>query len=503
MTGAALPLPIAAASRPRIAPAVRAALVLLVAALLLRGGRIGDPLAGFDEQFYLLVGDRIWHGAVPYVDLWDRKPAGLFLLFAAIRALPGDGVAAAQAVATLFAAATAWCVALLARRAPAVGWAPATLAGIVYLGGVDQLWGSVAQTPVFYNLPIAAAALLTLRAAGNPRDRGAAVMAMLLAGTAIQIKTNAAFEAVFFGLWLTAATWRATRSAPATLRRAAILALIGGLPTLLVIGWYISVGAFDAWWQANVLSVVAKGRPNDAIAVATLVESASLFAPFALLAVAGLHLRRRSLRAWDGTAIFQACWVAVAATDFVALGGYWPHYALPLLLACAPLVSSVLALRIWGPALCLFAVAPSAWQAVRAPVKAARNRALAAQVTAALPADVRTRCLFLFEGPPIYYHLTQACLVSPFAYPAHLSTVREAAAIPGDAATELRRAMARRPGTVISVRDAPYVGRDAAQEAILLAELRRAYRPIAMMPYAPRPASARLVIWRRNDLAAR
>lgn len=44
-------------------------LALLAVALITRAGRIGDPAIQMDEQFYLLVADRMWHGALPYVDI--------------------------------------------------------------------------------------------------------------------------------------------------------------------------------------------------------------------------------------------------------------------------------------------------------------------------------------------------------------------------------------------------------------------------------------------------
>jgi hypothetical protein len=40
------------------------ALFLLVA-LVLRAPWLGDPLFHADEQFYLLMGDRLWHGVIP------------------------------------------------------------------------------------------------------------------------------------------------------------------------------------------------------------------------------------------------------------------------------------------------------------------------------------------------------------------------------------------------------------------------------------------------------
>ena len=92
------------------------ALLLLGAALLLRAASFGNPVIEGDEGFYLLVGDRMRHGLLPYVDVWDRKPVGLFLVYAAIRLLGGEGIWQYQLVATVFAAGTALLVSRIAIR---------------------------------------------------------------------------------------------------------------------------------------------------------------------------------------------------------------------------------------------------------------------------------------------------------------------------------------------------------------------------------------------------
>ena len=110
-------------------PRLSAAAFFLLLALLIRSPQFGNPVIQVDEQFYLLVGDRMWHGALPFVDVWDRKPWGLFALYAAIRLLGGEGIIQYQVVATLFAAATAWMIWRLARRvAPDRG---AIFAGVI------------------------------------------------------------------------------------------------------------------------------------------------------------------------------------------------------------------------------------------------------------------------------------------------------------------------------------------------------------------------------------
>ena len=485
---------------PRVAPRTIALLAIAAAGVLLRFGQFGNPIAGLDEQFYLLVGDRMWQGELPYVDLWDRKPVGLFLLFAAIRLLPGDGVLAAQLVACASAIATGWLVATIARRW--VGWPAAAMAAIVYLAGLNELWGDTSQTPVFYNLPTAAAALLVLPAADRPGGvaaRRAGMAAMALVGLAVQIKTNAAIEGALFGGWLLRAEWRATHDPGRTVRRGAELLLIAAVPTLAAAAGYALLGRFDAWWQANVLSVLAKGRPGDPAAIGTLAESVLLATPVLLLALLGLWARTRRFTRWRADTGFLIGWTLLATADFGALGGYFPHYALPLLLACSCLIASAFALRRVGP--WLFALA-MAWPLVHAlainPRAGAKERAIAAQVVAALPRDVRTRCLFMFQGPVIYYHLTQACRVTRFAFTAHLSSGRESRALGVDAAVALDAAMARHPGTVITVAHSTWQDRNPAIERRLAARLARDYRPVAWLPTRSFFPDERLVIWRRN-----
>ena len=484
-----------------VAPWVVSAWTIVLAAIVLRYGQFGNAIAGLDEQFYLLVGDRIWAGELPYADIWDRKPLGLFALFAAIRLLPGNGVLAAQLVATAFAIATGWLIVLLARRT--VGWVPATMAAVFYIAGAGELWAGTTQTPIFYNALVAGAALLTLRATTAAAIRPKpAVAAMLLAGIAIQIKTNALFEGAFFGAWMLWHEWTRTRLLPCVARIAGMFALAGAVPTLAAIASYVAIGQFDAWWQANILSIIAKGRPNNEAAVGNFWETVILMAPVGMLALAGLRRQTVRFGRWKTETVFVLGWIVAGMIDFVAIGGYFPHYAVPLLLACTPLVASAFALPRWRWA--AFALS-LAWPLVHStwlnPRVSAKESSYAQAVVAALPTDVRSRCLFIYEGPVIYYHLTQACRVTRYAFTAYLSSSREAPALGVDAAAELDATMARRPGTVITVAGSRWQDRSPAMERRLSATLIRDYRPTHTLPYRLNPADGRLVIWRRNGLS--
>ena len=482
-------------------PAVVAALALTIIAIVLRRGQYGNAIAGLDEQFYLLAGDRMWHGELPYIDLWDRKPFGLFLLFALIRLLPGDGVFAAQLVATAFAAGTAWMVAILAHRR--AGWPAAIMGGVFFLAGEIELWGDTTQTPVFYLLPVAVAAWLTLRAAADPLGAAggrAAGVGMLLVGVAMQIKTNAVLEGCFFAAWYLFSFYRAERRPLVLAATTARLAILGLAPTLAVMAWFAAIGAFPDWWQANVLSVIAKGRPDDAAVAKMLEETVVLIAPILLLSLFGLWAATRRFAVWNRAVVFRLGWITVAAIDFGAIGGYYPHYALPLLLAASTLIAEGFRVRVAGP---LFFGLSMIWPAVHTQVFMPRvgviERGIARQVLAAIPSDVATRCLFIYEGPVIYYHLTHACRVSRFAFTAHLSSRREQNALGVDPRAELDMTMARRPGTVITVEADARPDRAMDQERRLMMTLRRDYRVVATLPHRNFTGDEHLLVWRRRD----
>ena len=134
--------------------------LIALCALALRWNALGDPNYQIDETFYLLVGDAMHHGALPYVDIWDRKPPGLFAIYWLAAAAP-DPVLGYQLLALLSATLTAWLVRAIA--AGLAGPRAGLLAALAYLAMLQPLLGGGGQSPVFYNLPIAAAAALAMR----------------------------------------------------------------------------------------------------------------------------------------------------------------------------------------------------------------------------------------------------------------------------------------------------------------------------------------------------
>ncbi len=422
---------------PRIA-------ILLLVALLLRAPLYGDPVIHSDEQFYLLVGDRMLHGALPYVDIWDRKPIGLFAIFAGIRLFGGTGIFAYQLVATLFAAATAW---LIARIAGHHASRPAaTVAGALYLVWLMLFDGAGGQAAIFYNLPVAGAALLTLDAVARPDktfDRRAAG-AMALMGLAIQIKYTVAVEGTFFGLAL---LWALRRhgAAPATLAARAVswmgLALF---PTLAVLAFYAALGHADAFFYANFLSAFDRASDEPPPLLAAHLASA-LAGLVPLLACAAWGARRTIDRAANR---FVLAWAGAAFTAIVAMGTMRAHYFLPLLVplaaAAAPAFDRRGRLNHQLAAGMVLLGVVAAFFVVRDHVARRGN----AQQIAALVRLIGQRppgCMFAFGSEPILYHLTHSCLPTPYIFRSHLSQTRERRAIGVVPRAEVARILANRP----------------------------------------------------------
>ena len=474
-------------------------LLLLGIAVALRSAQFGNAINGLDEQYYLLVGDRMLHGAVPYVDLWDRKPWGLFALFAAIRLLGGDGVVQAQLVATLFATATALTVSAIAVRT--LPRTPAILAGIFYLVALQSLWGGTTQTPVFYNLPVALAAWLALRTAPDligRHDMARAFGAMLLCGLAMQIKTNAVFEGAAIGLWL---LWRMHRAQAPTGRIAATVAgfaLLGLLPTVAVAAGYAATGHFPAWWFAGYQSQLLKHGTAGPVALLRLREMAGLLGPVAAIAAIGAA----RITSWRDEHVLLAAWALIALADALALGGFWPHYALPFAVPAAILAGHAFAAPRWGKIAFFVLIAYPCTDALLLDrITAADERRIATATLAAIPADAPTRCLFIYEGPAIYYHLTHACLVTRYAFTDHLRSSAEADALGEDSHRALREALARRPGTILTLDPSLWTERNTVNDGIVAAALARDYVRVARLPHRHYSLGREsLIVWRRRDL---
>ncbi|MCC2980723.1 DUF2029 domain-containing protein [Sphingomonas sp. IC4-52] len=457
-------------------------LLLLAVAIAARAVTFANPIVHVDEDFYFTVARDMWAGALPYVDIWDRKPPGLFLIYLLPAALPfGWGIIAYQALALVAVVITAW---IIARLAEAGGWARgATLSGVAYILWLNLASGQGGQSPVFYNPLMAGAALLIIgnRARSGWRD-GAA---MLLVGLALQVKYSALFEGLFFGIWIMARDWRAGRPIGRVAVPGVGLATLALLPTIAAAGYYAAIGHLDAFTFANFRSISARRTDPALERVGNFLKVAALLLPLLVMAVdsvrhgaGGQGAGQPQGEVAPGAQRFLLCWLSVAIAGIVVFGGWFDHYALPAIVPGAVCAAGFLGARQRGRMVALGLAALIGTVTI---VADRLGRGGPAQFEGLVHAiGDGPGCLWVYSGTPKIYAAVPRCRVTRYLFPSHLYRTREQGAIGVDQEAEVRRILALAPQVIVmrplSIGERPEI------RAIVTAAMARGYVVAAHRP---------------------
>ena len=424
--------------------------VLLLAALILRAAALGDPNVHLDEAFYLQVGAAMHHGVVPYIDMWDRKPLGIFIIYWAIAGL-STSPWFYQLVALLVAVATAWVLARIAQLWTSAN--AALMAGISYLAMLNVLDGMGGQSPVFYNLLMALAAWLILSnwsGADLVRFRKAHLQAMALCGLSLTIKQTTLFESMLFGLagifWL----WRRNLGLTAILRHGAIAVGVAVAPTALIALWYAGNGWWADWYHAMITSNARRQGIGDNALHHNLVAITRLLGVYAGVALVGLVSQRQN-PAFAPYRAFMLVWLAVAIVALVAVPNFFSHYALPILLPLTPLAALGFDLNRLGAA--FFAmnlvVAVILGRAFDFETHRASRQAFE-EMAETVTRNRGNGSMLMLYGPPLLYTATDSQPMSPLVFPEHLINDLETDVSPIRTKAEVERIVAARPRVVVA-----------------------------------------------------
>ncbi|MFM5925196.1 MAG: hypothetical protein ACKOPG_13515 [Novosphingobium sp.] len=410
------------------------AALLVAAAFALRMDSFGDPVAHSVDQFYLLVGQRMHWGLVPYVDIWDRKPPGIFLIYYLLTFVSTSAVVF-QVAATLFAAATAVMVARISSR-----WASPTgavFAGLLYLLMLGDFYGNTGEAAIFYNLFVAVAVYLIT---GVP-DFRRFCWAMLCLGVALTIKQTVIFEACLLGC---AAVMRL--SPDRWWRNGLEFVAIGILPTALFAGWFLLIGHFPAFWNAVTASIFLKASPTSADIVGRSLDLGRRFIPLVALCAIALVLPSRPFAPHRG---FVMAWIAAAVLGVILVPQLYIHYGQPLVLPLS--VAASCALDRGRVGMALGALAALASLIYHAPFQFAAHARSKAEMVAlselvrSLPGD----SLLVFDGPSALYTMSGRRFLSPLVFPPHLNHAIELNVSGIDTNREIVRVLAMNPEVVV------------------------------------------------------
>lgn len=317
-------------------------LAIAAAALATRIPLLAYPRLYGDEIFYALVGHEWLEGALPYVQIWDVKPPGLFALYALSEAISGDALLGPRLLpllATLAAAIGLWRIG----EEWFADWRIGLLAAIFYCANTLSLGGAMGASELLF-APFVIFGVLYATHAGF----AFAALAALLLGCAFTIKQVAAFEGLLGLILVIRAAQPVARE---RMRRAAAYCAAGALPGAAFALIYAAQGKFGLLWESAIVS--AFGRTGgDGI---TLLEGFLLyFAGFKAvlpLLLAGLVLfleRRRLALGPDRDGLARAVgWLAASSAGVLAIRSMYAHYFLslvaPLSIVAAKLLVDLLA----------------------------------------------------------------------------------------------------------------------------------------------------------------
>jgi hypothetical protein len=448
----------------------------LAVALLTRVSVFGDLNYHNDELLFFLAGQRMHDGLLPYVDIWDRKGPGLFVIYYLITGV-SRSVIAYQAVACLFAAATAQVANRIAERF--AGRVGALFAGTLYLVMLPLFAGGGGQAAVFYNLFVALAALAVftrLPQLHEGRIGAAEYGAMASAGFAITFKQTAMFEGTFLGCVVLWQLHRGGMPPGRLLTRTLGLILAGAAPMLAFAAVYAGIGHFPEFWHAMVTANLSKAYDPDGDAWPRIKAMAIIASPLLLPAVGTLLLPPKSKAV---PRLFLGGWVVAALCGLAIIPNFIDHYMLPVLLPLAVVAAPTLDRRGLGPA---YALTASIFALMAGPTLHFADRRASRETMEAIAADIRAMDphprLFVFEGPVHLYTMLGSYPPTPLIFPMHLSYPPERNTSYLDTAQELRRVLAWRPTVVVTGRVFPNTFNNPETMAMVAAYVARCRRHI-------------------------
>lgn len=466
--------------------------LLAIAAVATRVVWFGDQAPDYDEQLYSLIGHRMLQGDLPYVDLWDRKPLGLFALFALAHAIGGPDALAYQVLAALFAVAGSWLVFALARRL--VDDITACGAGLAY-PALLYAYGSLSGQSEVFLVPLTLGMVWLV--ADMPRGHAVrkALVAMLLGGMTLQIKTTAAPQCLALGL---AALWQLRHLGPARLTGLALtFAALGLLPTAAVAIFYAAQGEFGWFWYATIGSNFARVAATGARLVP---QHFSALAPLLAITLGGLYAALRLNPPRDRSFYLLICWWSLGVLAGVYLPNdvslyYFAAFVPCALLLATPLIDRTTRLR-WVPLAVLLGASALLLNIPRHTDESRMGRLSITQMAAAIRLHVAPGgpCLLVFDGPTALYRLADSCLPGRIVYPDHWNDLQERDSLGIDRMAELRRVLAARPGAIVTGDD-PVALQDAEVQALVQATLARDYR----LETSNRIRSRTYHVWVRRD----
>lgn len=310
---------------------------LCVGAILLRVWSFQFTKINHDETTYLIIAREIFQGKMLYVDVWDTKPPGIFLIFGLFQKVFGFSVVAIRLFASVVIGFTGFVLYRLWKRLEA-GNRVAILAGAIYIIAASvHKWEYAANTEIFFNLTTALCLYILL----GSKTVSHYLLAGLVMGLGFIIKYFVLFDFVAFCLLILLLHLRERPIKWSSVLVRGTTFFLGFLiPFLLVNCWFWYIVQYEAFYE---VTYEVTGRYASAFdagqGLKFFLEFHLIFLPLVVMAYIGALKNRgktSKLPAWFGVIWLLLIW-------FSALwpGKFFLHYYFQFLVPLcflAPLV---------------------------------------------------------------------------------------------------------------------------------------------------------------------
>ena len=305
-------------------------------ALAMRFFSFFPSVINHDESTYIVIAEGLLQGKVNFHDYIDTKPAGIFLLYAALLRI-WPSVEWIRIVTALWVALTAFVLyAAKLRLGSDARAAAATGVIYIFLTSIFTFYGVSPNTELYYCLFTG----LALWLVSGRESYGAWALAGLSLGLGFLLKYVVLFDAAAFGLFL---WWRQAQHKAgwgAFGARAALMAVAMALPFALTWAWYQQAGLEDAFRFYTF--EVMKNYPVSRSLADYLKFVADFFLRYLPVTAMFVYALRTSY-VRRHTKVLAVLWAALVLAPVLITGRLFGHYFIQLMPAFALLAGEFFA----------------------------------------------------------------------------------------------------------------------------------------------------------------
>lgn len=292
---------------------------------------------GRDQGIYAMVADAIVHGQLPYRDIWDFKPPGIYLIYAIAQVLFGKSMLAPRLLEVAGLLMVVWCSTRIGEHffgLKRIGLLGGALALLVH--AQLDFWHTAQPESFGGFLTVLGLMLVTLKSR-RPWLLWAAIG--LVFGCAFLLKPPLGGGALVCAAYVAGEQRAEGASVLSSLKPPAVMALFAVVPTALCVFWFVQTGAFgDLYWTLGKFTpgYTALGWQNQGAAAMFYYALQEAFVRFSALLAFGslaafvippIHGRERV-----GTFLILGV-ISIQLAGIAMQGKFFPyHYGATLLL---------------------------------------------------------------------------------------------------------------------------------------------------------------------------